>query len=240
MDENNQGEEFEGKKLTIIEHLEELRNRLIISVAALVIATCLSLTFTGWFLQILIAPSGIKPIFLRPTEMFITYFQVALIGGLAISMPVIVYQIIRFVVPGLKPSEKKSLYFVIPVATLLFVIGVVFCFELLLPFALRYLLTFGGDIAQAQISIEEYISFVTTLLLWMGLAFETPLIIVFLAKIHVVTHKQLRGYWKYAILAAFVIAAIITPTPDPFNQTMVAVPLYLLYEIGVLFARIVV
>ncbi len=240
--EDDSNEEYDGKKLTIIEHLQELRTRLMISVGALVVTTCFSLIFTGKFLEILTAPSnlkGVNLIFLRPTEMFITYFQVALISGVALAMPIIVYQIVRFVVPGLKPSEKKGLYFVIPTATLLFVLGVVFCFVLLLPFALKYLLTFGGDIAQAQISIEEYISFVTTLMLWMGLAFETPLIIVFLTKLHVVSHKQLRGYWKYAVLAAFVIAAIITPTPDPFNQTMVAVPLYLLYEIGVLFSRLV-
>jgi sec-independent protein translocase protein TatC len=109
----------------------------------------------------------------------------------------------------------------------------------LLPFALRYLLTFGGDIATPFISIGEYISFVTTLLIWMGISFELPMVVVFLSKLGVVTPKQLRGYWKYALVGSFAVAAIITPTPDPFNQTLVAVPLYLLYEIGVLFARIV-
>ncbi|HEX9014684.1 MAG TPA: twin-arginine translocase subunit TatC [Chloroflexota bacterium] len=237
--DNDQPEEINEKKLTIVEHLEELRTRLMISVGALVVTTILSLTFTGKFLEILIEPAGIKPIFLRPTEMFITYFQVALIGGVVLAMPVIVYQLIRFIVPGLRSNEKKYLYMVIPTATLLFVLGILFCFKVILPFALRYLLTFGGDIAQAQISIEEYISFVTTLLLWMGVAFELPLVIVFLSKLNIVKYQQLRGYWKYAFLGSFVIAAIITPTPDPFNQTMVAVPLYLLYEIGLLFARIV-
>ncbi len=232
-------EEFEGKKLTIIEHLEELRTRLIISVAALVVTTGLSLMVTGKFLEILIQPAGIKPVFLRPTEMFITYFKVALIVGVALAMPVIVYQLMRFVLPGLKPSEKKYLYFVVPAATFLFVLGLAFGYTILMPFALRYLLTFGGDIASAMISIEDYISFVTTLLLWMGVAFETPMVIVTLAKLKVVTYKQLRGYWKYALVGAFLAAAIITPTPDPFNQTLVAVPLYLLYEVGVLFARVV-
>ncbi len=237
--QGEQPEEYGGERLTIVEHLEELRTRLIICVLALVVATALSLTFTGRFLEILIAPAGIKPIFLRPTEMFVTYFKVAMIGGAALAMPIIVYQVIRFVVPGLKPNEKKYLFFVIPGATLLFVFGLVFCFEVLLPFALRYLLTFGGDIAQAQISIEEYVSFVTTLMLWMGLAFETPLIIVFLTKLGVVTYRQLRQYRKYAFLVSFVAAAVITPTPDPVNQGMVAVPLYLLFEIGLLFARLV-
>lgn len=234
------GEETEGKKLTIIEHLEEFRTRLVISAIALVVTTGLSLIFTGRFMEFLLVPSGgIKPVFLKPTEMFITYFKVALIGGAALAMPVIVYQLIRFIVPGLKPNEKRYLYMVVPATTLLFILGLSFAYWVLLPFALRYLLTFGGDIASAMISIGEYISFVTTLMLWMGLAFELPIVIVFLAKLRVVTYKQLRGYWKYALVGAFLVAAVITPTPDPFNQTLVAVPLYLLYEVGVLFARIV-
>ena len=233
-------EDIETRRLTIMEHLDELRTRLIISVIALVGATMFMFAFTGTFLEILLVPSGgIKPIFLKPTEMFVTYFKVALIGGAALAMPVIVYQLIRFVVPGLKASEKKYLYFVVPVTTILFLAGLAFGYYVLLPFALRYLLTFGGDIATAQISIGEYISFVTTLLLWMGAAFELPIIIVFLAKVKIVNHKQLRSYWKYAFMGAFVAAAIITPTPDPINQCMVAIPLYLLYEIGVLFSRVV-
>ncbi len=240
METTGNREEFEAKKLTIIEHLEELRQRLIIAVLALLVATALSFIFTGRLLEILLIPSGgIKPVFLKPTEMFITYFKVALVGGAALAMPVIVYQVIRFVAPGLKSSEKKYLFLVVPSASLLFILGVSFAYLVLLPFALRYLLTFGGDIASAFISIGEYVSFVTTLLLWMGVVFELPLVIVFLAKLRIVNQKQLRGYWKYALVGAFVIAAVITPTPDPFNQTLVAVPLYLLYEIGVLFARLV-
>lgn len=230
----------EGEKLTIIEHLEELRYRLIVASVALVVATVASFVFTGRLLEILLIPSGgIKPVFLKPTEMFITYFKVALIGGAALAMPVIVYQVIRFLVPGLKPNEKKYLFFIVPSASALFVVGVTFGYLVVLPFALRYLLTFGGDIASAFISIGEYVSFVVTMLLWMGVAFELPMLIVFLAKLRVVSHKQLRGYWKYALVGSFLVAAVITPTPDPFNQTLVAVPLYLLYEVGVLFARLV-
>src|SRR5512140_3574602 len=115
MEQTDQSGDFEGEKLTLIEHLEELRTRLIISVLALVVATSASLAFTGRLLELLLVPSGgIKPIFTRPTEMFITYFKVALIGGAAIAMPVIVYELIAFIVPGLKRSEKKYLFVVIP------------------------------------------------------------------------------------------------------------------------------
>lgn len=238
--ETTHEEEFEGKKLSIIEHLDELRTRLIKAVVALLLGTSVSFAITGKLLEILLIPSGgIKPVFLKPTEMFVTYFKVALIGGAVLAMPVIVYELIRFIVPGLKSSEKKYLFFVVPGMSFLFALGVSFGYVVLLPFALRYLLTFGGDIASAFISIGEYVSFVVTLLLWMGAAFELPMLIVFLAKIRVVNHRQLRGYWKYALVGAFALSAIITPTPDPFNQTMVAVPLYLLYEVGVLFARLV-
>ncbi|HZK66586.1 MAG TPA: twin-arginine translocase subunit TatC [Chloroflexota bacterium] len=233
-------EEFEGSKVTLIEHLEELRTRLIIATLALLVATFASFIFTEWLLKLLLVPAGdIKPVFLKPTEMFVTYFKVALIGGVAIATPVILYQLIRFVVPGLKPGEKKYLLLVLPGATLLFLLGVSFGYRVLLPFALGYLLNFGGGIALPTISIGEYVTFVVTLLLWMGVSFETPMVIVFLAKLGVVNHRQLRSYWKYALVGAFLAAAIITPTPDPVNQAMVAVPLYLLYEIGVLFARLV-
>ncbi len=120
----SEDEEFEGSKLTLIEHLEELRKRLITATLALLVATMLSFVITGRLLEILLIPSGgIKPVFLKPTEMFITYFKVAMIAGAALSMPVIVNEVIRFIVPGLKPDEKRYLFFVIPGATFLFVLG---------------------------------------------------------------------------------------------------------------------
>jgi sec-independent protein translocase protein TatC len=239
--ESTRGQDSEGERLTIIEHLEELRTRLIISVIALAITTAFMFVFTGKMLEILLIPSGGKAqlIFLKPTEMFLTYFKVALIGGLALSMPVIIYQLIAFVTPGLMPSEKRYLWFIVPSTSILFILGLTFGYWIVIPFALNYLLTFGGDIASAFISIGEYISFVTTLLLWMGVSFELPIVIVALAKFRVVNYKQLRGYWKYALVGSFLVAAVITPTPDPFNQTIVAIPLYLLYEVGLLFARLV-
>lgn len=227
------------RRMTIFEHLEEFRDRLIKSVIALLVATLVSLIFTSRFLKILTAPMGnLQPIFLRPTEMIITYFKIALISGMALAMPVIIYQLVLFILPALKPHERRYLYIVVPGATISFVVGLVFAYFALLPFAIRYLLTFGGDIARAQWTIGEYISFVTTILLWIGLAFETPLVIFFLAKLGIITPAMLSHYRRYAILAIAVIAAVITPTPDPFNMMIVMVPLFLLYETGVLLARL--
>jgi len=228
----------EEKRMTLIEHLEELRGRLIKSAIALAVTTLASLIFTGRLLKILVAPAGIKPIFLRPTEMFVTYMRVALISGTALAMPVIVYQVLRFVLPALKPHERRYLYIIVPGATFSFLLGLAFAYFAMLPFALRYLLSFGGNIAEAKWAIGEYISFVTKLLFWVGVTFETPLLVFFLAKLGVVTPEMLARYRKYAIVAIAVLAAVITPTPDPFNMMAVMVPLLILYEIGVLLAKL--
>ena len=228
----------EEKRMTLIEHLEELRGRLIKSAIALAVTTLASLIFTGRLLKILVAPAGIKPIFLRPTEMFVTYMRVALISGTALAMPVIVYQMLRFVLPALKPHERRYLYIIVPGATFSFLLGLAFAYFAMLPFALRYLLSFGGNIAEAKWAIGEYISFVTKLLFWVGVTFETPLLVFFLAKLGVVTPEMLARYRKYAIVAIAVLAAVITPTPDPFNMMVVMVPLLALYEIGVLLAKL--
>jgi len=225
-------------RMTILEHLEELRQRITKSLLALAVTTLICLLFTNKIMEALLLPSGgIKPIFLRPTEMFITYMKVGLISGVALAMPVIVYQFMRFLAPGLRPEEKKYLYTLVPAATAFFVAGVAFAYFFMLPFALKYLLTFGGDLVEAKWAIGEYISFVTSLLLWVGLSFETPMVIFFLAKVRIVNARKLSSYRKYAYVGAFILAAIITPTPDPFNQTLVAVPIILLYELGIILAR---
>lgn len=229
----------EERKMTVVEHLEELRERLIKSAIALMVTTLFSLLFASRFLKILIAPAGgVKPIFLRPTEGFITYMRVALLNGVALAMPIIVYQAIRFIVPGLKANERRYLYIILPGAAVSFLVGVAFAYFAMLPFALRYLLRFGSDIAEARWAIGEYIAFVTTLMFWVGVVFETPLLFFFLAKLGIVTPRMLSSNRKYAVLAAAILAAVITPTPDPFNMLLVMAPLIVLYEIGVLLAKL--
>ncbi|HEY8476126.1 MAG TPA: twin-arginine translocase subunit TatC [Chloroflexota bacterium] len=226
-------------EMTLIEHLNELRERLIKSVLALVVGVVIAALFLTWpVMGVLVEPVGRKLVFLRPAEMVLTYFKVALITGAALAMPVIVYQVLMFILPALTPEEKRYVFFAVPGVSVAFIVGVLFGFFALLPFAVKYLLSWGGDFVDPMWSIGEYLSFVTTLLFWIGVSFEMPIVIFFLAKLGVVDHRRLASYRKYALLAAFVIAAIITPTPDPFNQTLVGVPLYLLFEIGVLLARL--
>ncbi len=229
----------EERQASIIEHLEELRDRLIKSVIALTVTTMLSFVFAKQFLQLLVAPmGGTPPVSSSPTTNIVVFTKVSLISGVALAMPVLVYQLISFIAPGLTRQEKKYLYFVVPGATLSFVIGVVFAYFVTLPTAIPFLKGFLGDIIQPNWFVDKYISFVTSLLLWIGLSFETPLLIFFLAKLGIVTPATLSRNRKYAVLVISVLAAVITPTPDPFNMILVMVPLIGLYEIGILLARL--
>ncbi len=162
--------------------------------------------------------------------------KVALITGIALSMPVLVYQLFQFLAPGLTRNEKRWILLSLPGVMTFFVLGVVFCYVVVLPSALEFLLNFGNPQIEIQPTISEYLGFVTNFLLALGLAFETPLIIFILSKVGVATPKRLRRFRRWAYVLAFIAAAIITPTPDPVNQTYVAVPIILLYELGILFA----
>ena len=225
-------------EMTIFSHLEELRDRLIKSLLALAIGTAMAFAFTTPIMRFLIAPAGITPVFLRPTEMFLTYFRVSMLAGVMLAMPLIVYQFMRFAWPGLAGSERKYLVFVVPAATVSFVAGVAFTYYVMLPYALRYLISFGSDLAEAKWAIGDYITFVTTLLFWSGMVFETPLIIFFLARLRIVTPELLSKNRRIAVVIIAVIAAVITPTPDPFNMGLVMLPLLLMYELGILLAKL--
>jgi sec-independent protein translocase protein TatC len=152
-------------------------------------------------------------------------------------MPVIVYELVRFLAPGLTRKERRYLFRALPFVSVMFVAGVAFAFFVIVPRALSFLSHFGASVFEAQFRAEEVISFYMTLLLWVGVVFELPVVIFILAKLGVVTAKRLASLRKFAILIIAVAAAIITPTPDPFNMFMVAAPMYFLYELGVLLAR---
>ena len=229
----------EERQLTIIEHLGELRDRLIKSVIALTVTTLFSFVFTRQFLQLLIAPMGeTPPVSSSPTTTIVVFTKVALISGVALAMPVLVYQLISFIAPGLTRQEKRYLYLVLPGATISFVAGAAFAYFIMLPTAIPFLKGFLGDIIEPNWFVDKYISFITSLLFWVGLSFETPLLMFFLAKLGIVTPAALSRYRRYAILVIAVISAVITPTPDPFNMILVMGPLILLYEIGILLARL--
>lgn len=226
------------KRMPFMQHLVELRNRLIKSFAALVVTTIVCAIFTPQILQFLIAPYGSVLQTIDPTENVSIYFRVAIMAGAVLAMPVFVYQLWKFVVPGLQPKETRYVRILVPGATLLFLIGAAFAWGLMLPAAIGFLANFQSGIFHTDWRADAYIPFVTSLLFWLGVSFETPLIIFFLAKLHVVTWRQLLQGWRFAIVIIAVVAAVITPTVDPFNMLLVMAPLILLYFLSVFLARL--
>ena len=228
------------RKLAIVGHLAELRQRLIKVVIAILITTTISFVFAKQIFNILILPAeGINLIYIEMTEMIGTYMGVCLISGIILAMPYLVYQLIMFVSPALTRKEKKYVYLILPWIALMFAGGVVFGYYILIPPAIKFLITFGSDIATPQIKIGNYISIVSRLLLAIGLVFQMPVITTFLARLGIITSKWLSSKRKFAIIFAFILAAIITPTFDPLNQTLVAAPIIVLYEMSIGLAKLV-
>ncbi len=230
----------DNKKSTILGHLLELRKRLIKSVIAVAITTLISFIFAKQIFYFLILPAeGINLIYIEMTEMIGTYMKVCLASGIILAMPYLVFQLIMFVSPALTRKEKRYVYLVLPWIALMFAAGVAFSYFILIPPATKFLITFGSDIATPQIKIGNYISIVTRLLLAIGLVFEMPVITTFLSRLGVITPKWLSDKRKMAVIFAFILAAIITPTFDPLNQSLVAVPLVILYEMSIWLAKLV-
>lgn len=225
--------------MPLMEHLKELRTRLIRASIALMITTGASFAFARQAFIFLKEPAkDITLQALKPTETLGNYMKVALLCGIILAMPVIVYQIARFIAPGLTKKERRYLLLLVPGATLCFVAGVAFAYFVMMPPALKALGNFLNDIIQQQWAVGEYLSFVTSLLFWIGVSFELPLFVFFLAKIGLIDAKTLAKNRKYAIVVIAVLAAVITPTVDPLNMALVMGPLIVLYEIGVILAKI--
>jgi len=229
---------YTDRELTIMEHLAELRSRMIWAVLALVVGTVVGTFFAEDVLQLLIIPLGDSvPQAIAPTESIMVYFRIALILGVTIAMPVIVYEVIRFLLPGLLPHERKYLTFLVPGAGVSFALGVLFAVFVMMPGMVQFMQGFLTSIVENNWTLQNYVNFMTFVMFWMGVLFEMPLVIFFLAKLGIVTVAQLTKARRWALIAAAVIAAIVTPTHDPVNMLVLMGPLALLYEIGIFLAR---
>jgi sec-independent protein translocase protein TatC len=184
-------------------------------------------------------PREIELVFIEVTEGFGTYMRVCIVAGLIASMPIIVYHLLMFVMPALTKRERRTVFLILPWITLMFAGGVYFGYRFLIPPALNFLLTFSADVADAQIRMGNYVNFVARLLLVIGVMFELPVITSFLSRMGIIDHKWLANKRRWFFLIAFVLAAVITPTPDPFNQSIVAGTLIALYEISIWLALLV-
>jgi len=228
------------KELSLLQHLGELRDRLMIASFAVLVTTAIAFFFAKDIILALEAPAHLgKPLqIISPTEGFTTYMRVALFSGIALAMPVILYEVYAYVDPALRPNERRFILLLGPFILALFIGGMAFCYFLLLPQAIGFLFTFGSEVFEAAPRASEYISFVTTFILGVGLVAEMPVVIFALTRIGLVSRSWLARRRGYVLIICFVIGAIITPTPDPFNQTLVSVPMYLLFELGLLLSRI--
>jgi len=225
--------------MPLLQHLEELRRRGFKACAALVVATLFSFVFAERLLDLLAMPiGGIKALVsIEITENVAVFMRVSLLSGVVLAMPVIVYQALRFVFPALTQRERRWVLLAVPFASLLFVSGVWFTWYVMLPAAVPFLTNFLG--IATQVRPHNYVGFATSLMFWIGLSFEMPLIVMFLAKLKLVTAAQLVQYWRHAVVAMAILAAVITPTVDPVNMGLVMLPLAGLYVISVGLAAVV-
>lgn len=221
------------KNMSLIDHLAELRYRLI--VALLTIAGCFVALYplSERLLIIVSVPMREQLYMLAPTEAFVIYLKLAMFGAIVISMPMTLYQGWAFIAPGLYAHEKKYAIPFVLLGTGLFVVGAYFCYAVVLPFALEFLIGQSSSLIKPMISVKNYVSFVTWLLLVFGSIFELPLIILFLAKMGLVSPDLLKRGRRYALVGAFILGAVLTPTADIFTQSLLAGPLLVLYEISI-------
>ncbi len=235
---NNEQLETLAEQMTLLEHLDEFRRRLIVVSVAVLITTLLSFAFAKELVNLLALPiGGIQNLqSIDVTENITVFMKVSLMGGMILSMPVILYELIAFIVPGLTPSEKRVLFIAIPAATILFLSGVAFAYFVMMPRAVPFLMAFL-DIPTAP-RPQTYFSFVTRLIFWIGVSFEMPLIMALLARLGVLSAEFLWKNARYAVVIIAIAAALITPTPDPLNMSLVMAPLLVLYAMGIALAKI--
>ncbi len=229
----------DGGMMSILDHLNELRRRLTYAAIAILITTAFSFIFADQFLEFLLEPysrsveGGAALQTLRPTEGIETYFRVSLLSGVILAMPVILFEFWRFIRPALRKNEERYIYIFIPSALLLFGLGISFAWYVLAPAAIYFLANFMGDIFRAEWTGQEYISFVTRLLLWIGLSFQMPIIIYVIARVGLVTAATLKNQWRVAVVLIAVLAAVITPSVDPVTMLLTMAPLFALYILSI-------
>jgi sec-independent protein translocase protein TatC len=227
-------------KMTVIEHLEELRWRIIISLLSILAGSTGGYFLAKNIMTILSKPLGNhKLVFLTPSEGFVTHIKISLITGLVLASPLILYQLWAFIEPALTVSEKKYALFFIPLIIIFFSSGVLLATYLVLPTGVEFLLNFSTiDNLQPMLSVNDYFSFALSVIISCGVVFELPLVALLLGKLGIINSKILAKQRKYAFLAAFIISAIITPSVDPFSQILVAVPIMFLFEISIILLRV--
>jgi sec-independent protein translocase protein TatC len=253
----------ETKTMSFLGHLGELRKKITVSLIATCVTFMVTFNYSEKILESLMFPlrytldfsvtkryiyfipqdklHNTKLVFLAPAEGFWMNMKIAMVAALILALPVIFQQLWGFISPGLHSKEKKYVVPFVITATGLFLVGGAFCFFIVLPFAMGFLLTYKvGDFMMPLLSVGQYVDFCLKFILAFGAVFELPIIILFATRMGLITTQTLAKNRRYAVLIAFIVAAILTPTPDVFNQTLMAVPMIILYEVGIVASRVFV
>jgi len=235
-DELQPEENSKGGEMSLIDHLQELRRRLIISIVVVLITSSGCYFYAAELVHLITAPAG-KLYYMNPAEAFFAYLKVSFFAGFLLALPVVLYQTWAFVVPALSKQERKTSVFLVPASVALFFIGLTFSYMLVLPAGIKFFMGFATEDLQPLFSLGEYLSFVISFLLPFGFVFELPLFILVAAKVGLISSRFLIAKRKMVLVLSFVIGAVIAPSPDVVSQTMVAVPMLVLYESSILIVK---
>ena len=240
-EEKNIEGEGEEKEMTFLDHLEELRWRIIYSLIGIVVGTIVAWIFIDFLMEsVLLLPAkhaGLKLQNLRPFGQLFIYFQVAVIVGLILSIPNVFYHLWKFIAPALHQKEKRYVKWIVLFTTFCFLCGVVFAYYVMLPLTLKFAVQFGTPTIENNFAIDEYFSIIMSVILGAGLVFELPMLSFFLSKLGILKPSFMRKYRRHAIVIIMVLAAILTPGTDPVSQILLAIPLVILYEISILVSK---
>ena len=228
-------------KQTLMEHLKALRRSLVISVLAILAAAMVCFAFNEPILAFIIKPLLVMDenlIVTGVTEAFFVKLKLSLLGGLVIALPIVLWSLWGFFKPALYPHERKYVYILLPIMLILFAGGVSFAFFLIMKLILNFFIFIVGDTLETMFKVDEYVAFVMSMCIPFGLVFELPVVVFFLSKLGIVRHALLARNRKYALLIIVVLSAALTPGGDPFSQLLMAGPVYLLYEISIIVAKL--
>lgn len=235
-------EDGREKEMSFLDHLEELRWRIIKATIAVLIAAIAAAFFSDFLVKVVLMEPllkvGLKAQVLTPYGIMLLYMQTVLVAGLIIAMPYVLWQLWQFIAPGLLPNERKYASLIVFFTSLCFLTGIVFAYYILVPTALKFFSEFGTDTFQLNVSADNYISFLLSLILGAGVVFELPMISYFLSKIGLLTPAFMRKYRRHAIVVILIISAVVTPTPDIVTQSLLAAPMILLYEVSIYISKV--
>lgn len=224
------------KEMSLIEHLEELRKRLIIMIVAVAIGSTACYFYAAELVHFITEPAG-KLYYLNPAEAFFTYLKVSFFAGFLLALPIVLYEVWAFVVPALTIKERFATLILVPASVVLFFVGLAFSYFFVLPAGIKFFMGFATENLQPLFSLGQYLSFVISFLVPFGFIFEMPLFVLVFAKLGIISSGFLIAKRKVVLVLAFVVGAMISPTPDIFSQCMVAIPMIILYEISILIVK---